>query len=94
MFLVAIVARPRAQVGEAAPIGLASRSLGATLGAVSALLLHAAALVCVCQIAAPDWAGRVIGRSRSRALITGLERALPTFLDVHAADAVHSLDRR
>jgi uncharacterized membrane protein required for colicin V production len=94
MWIVAIVGRSGATQGAAKDGGPAQglsfvdRTGGAAAGALTGIVLHAALLLCIGNLAAPDWTQARLRGSHSRELVSTLGRGIPGLIDVHAAESL------
>jgi uncharacterized membrane protein required for colicin V production len=87
--VVALVARVGVRAGAAfAELSWVDRAGGALAGAVAGVVMHAALLLCVGHLAAPDWAAARVRGSHSQQLVSALGRGIPGLLDARAAETL------
>lgn len=93
LWLVAMVGRSGATSGGAKdgasePLSFVDRAGGAVAGALTGVVLHAALLLCIGNLAAPDWTQARMRGSHSLALVSTLGRGIPGLVDAHAAESL------
>ena len=91
MLAVSFVGRLGKKTLEAAQLGAVDRVGGACAGLASGVLLHAAILVCLCQVASSAWAGSTLQGTHSQTLLDLVERRFPMVLDAHAQDSLRAV---
>jgi uncharacterized membrane protein required for colicin V production len=84
MLLVALLGRLGKAGLESAELGGLDRLGGAVAGALSGVLVHAALLLCLCQIGSKDWCGDAVRGTQSRNLLDRLAHNIPHLVDDQA----------
>lgn len=88
LIVVAIVGRlGRASLEEAA-LGGIDRLGGGVAGALTGALVHAAIVLCLCQLGSATWSQAQVRGTTSQRLVDSLGRKVPLFLDAHARDVL------
>jgi uncharacterized membrane protein required for colicin V production len=84
LLLVALIGRiGRAEI-QAAELGGLDRLGGAVAGALSGVLIHAALLLCLCQIGSREWCGSAVRGTQSRQLLDRIAHNIPRLVDDEA----------
>ncbi len=76
---------------EAMQLGLMDRVAGGLFGALTGLLLHAALVAAVLQLAPHQLAHHAVAGTRSERLVSALERPLPLLFDAHTSRRMRAL---
>ena len=84
LLLVALIGRIGKAEIAAAQLGGVDRVGGAVAGALSGMLIHAALLLCVCQIASRDWCDASVRGTHSQNLLDHLAHNIPHLVDEQA----------
>ena len=84
LLLVALIGRiGRAEI-QGAELGGLDRIGGAVAGALSGILIHAALLLCLCQVGSREWCGTAVRGTQSRNLLDRLAHNIPHLVDDQA----------
>lgn len=93
--VVALVARlGKRDDGAPVELGFVERAGGALAGALAGVVLHVTLLLCGAQFATPEWAAARLADTRSRTLMSVVERGVPGLVEVHAAESLGLAPRR
>jgi uncharacterized membrane protein required for colicin V production len=84
LLLVALIGRIGKGEVAAGELGAVDRVGGAVAGALSGVLLHAALLLCVCQVASLDWCDAAVRGTHSQNLLDHLAHNIPHLVDEQA----------
>jgi uncharacterized membrane protein required for colicin V production len=84
MLLVALIGRVGKAALEGAQLGGIDRLGGAVAGALTGVLIHAALLLCLCQIGSTEWCGAAVRGTQSRNLLERLAHNIPHWVDDEA----------
>lgn len=88
LLVVALVGRVGKESLEAVQLGTIDRVGGAVAGALTGVLVHAAIVLCLCQVARREWSVDAVRGTASQRLVTSVGTSVPLFLDAHAADTL------
>ncbi|MDZ4774253.1 MAG: CvpA family protein [Planctomycetota bacterium] len=88
LLVVALVGRLGKESLEAAQLGTIDRVGGALAGALTGVLVHAAIVLCLCQVGAADWSVAQVRGTTSQRLVDSVGRKLPLFLDAQARETL------
>jgi uncharacterized membrane protein required for colicin V production len=88
LLVVALVGRVGKDSLEAVQLGTIDRIGGAVAGALTGVLVHAAIVLCMCQIARREWSVDAVRGTASQRLVASVGTSVPLFLDAHAADTL------
>jgi uncharacterized membrane protein required for colicin V production len=84
LLLVALIGRiGRAEI-QGAQLGGLDRIGGAVAGALSGILVHAALMLCLCQLGSREWCGSAVRGTQSRNLLDHLAHNIPHLVDEEA----------
>jgi uncharacterized membrane protein required for colicin V production len=84
LLLVALIGRIGRAGIETAQLGGIDRFGGAVAGALSGILIHAALLLCLCQVGSPEWCGNIVRGTQSRNLLDHLAHNIPHLVNDEA----------
>ena len=84
LLLVALIGRIGRAGIEGAQLGGLDRVGGAVAGALSGILIHAALLLCLCQVGSREWCGTAVRGTQSRNLLDHLAHNIPHLVDEEA----------
>lgn len=84
LLVVALIGRLGRAGIEAAELSGLDRFGGAVAGALSGILIHAALLLCLCQVGSQDWCGSAVRGTQSRNLLDHLAHNIPHLVDEQA----------
>jgi uncharacterized membrane protein required for colicin V production len=76
---------------ETMQLGLVDRLGGGLAGALTGAILHAAALVVLTALAAPDWSQRALQGTRSAFFLGALSQKAHLLVDAHAAERLRPI---
>jgi uncharacterized membrane protein required for colicin V production len=88
LVVVAIVGRLGKESLEGVELGKIDRIGGALAGGLTGVLVHAAIVLCLCQVTAADWSVAQVRGTTSQRLLDSVGRKLPLFLDAHARETL------
>jgi uncharacterized membrane protein required for colicin V production len=88
LLVVALVGRVGKESLEAVQLGTIDRIGGAVAGALTGVLVHAAIVLCLCQVARREWSVDAVRGTASQRLVASVGTSVPLFLDAHAADTL------
>jgi uncharacterized membrane protein required for colicin V production len=89
MLLVALLGRIGKAGLESAELGGVDRVGGAVAGALSGVLVHAALLLCLCQLGSREWCVDAVRGTQSRNLLDRLAHNIPHLVDDQAWAGLH-----
>jgi uncharacterized membrane protein required for colicin V production len=88
LLVVAIVGRMGKDTLEAVQLGPIDRIGGGVAGALTGVLVHAAIVLCLCQVTGREWSVDAVRGTASQRLVVTVGTSVPLFLDAHAADTL------
>jgi uncharacterized membrane protein required for colicin V production len=88
LLVVAIIGRLGKDSLDAVQLGTIDRVGGALAGGLTGVLVHAAIVLCLCQVTAAEWSVTQVRGTTSQRLVDSVGRKLPLFLDAHARETL------